>query len=120
MKLLRASMAGYRRFADRMDVRLSEPLIALVGPNEAGKTSFLDALRLLGTSMGTGSPMRTSTHQTIAGAALNIDGFTSNGTLVRSRTARLSTSTSRVKTVRNTLSRSGCSDGSVPGGEIGP
>jgi hypothetical protein len=47
MKLLYASIWGYRRFADEISVRLSETPIALVGPNEAGKSSFLDAIRLL-------------------------------------------------------------------------
>lgn len=44
MKLLYVIISGYRRFVKANTVRLSEPLIAIVGPNEAGKSSFLSAL----------------------------------------------------------------------------
>lgn len=44
MRLISASVEGYRRIAERSTVRLSEKLIAVVGSNEAGKSSFLDAL----------------------------------------------------------------------------
>lgn len=47
MRLLSVSIEGYRRLAEKTNVRLTEPVIALVGPNEAGKSSFLDALRAL-------------------------------------------------------------------------
>lgn len=50
MKLLHVTIAGYRRFAKASTVRLCEPLIAIVGPNEAGKSSFLSALALLGST----------------------------------------------------------------------
>jgi AAA domain/AAA domain, putative AbiEii toxin, Type IV TA system len=43
VRLLRASISGFRRFANAT-VNLDGPLIAIVGPNEAGKTSVLDAL----------------------------------------------------------------------------
>jgi len=46
MKLLGISVRGFRRFADENNVRLLEPLIALVGPNEAGKTSFLRTIEI--------------------------------------------------------------------------
>jgi len=47
MRLLCASVSGFRRFGDKVTVRLTEPLIAVVGSNEAGKSSFLEALRKL-------------------------------------------------------------------------
>lgn len=48
MKLLSLKLSGFRRFHDEVSIRLTEKLIALVGPNEAGKSSFLDALQCLG------------------------------------------------------------------------
>lgn len=46
MELLALKIKGYRRFED-VSVRLREPFIALVGQNEAGKSSFLAALEEL-------------------------------------------------------------------------
>ncbi|SEH15028.1 AAA ATPase domain-containing protein [Natronorubrum sediminis] len=47
MELRNASVHCYRRFADPSNIRLNENLIAVVGTNEAGKSSFLDALEEL-------------------------------------------------------------------------
>src|SRR5689334_9005030 len=47
MRLLCATLSSYRRFRDKTSVRLDERVLALVGPNEAGKTSVLRALTLL-------------------------------------------------------------------------
>ena len=44
MELRNAKIHCYRRFADTSNIRLNESLIAVVGTNEAGKSSFLDAL----------------------------------------------------------------------------
>lgn len=41
------SLQGYRRFKERTNVRLLENLIALIGQNESGKTSFLQSLEEL-------------------------------------------------------------------------
>jgi len=41
MKLVWFEVAGYKRFSDRAKINLSEKLVAIVGPNEAGKTSLL-------------------------------------------------------------------------------
>ncbi|MEL6687898.1 MAG: AAA family ATPase [Pseudomonadota bacterium] len=44
MILKHAKIRGYRRFRNETTVSFSPSLTALVGPNEAGKTSFLSAL----------------------------------------------------------------------------
>ena len=46
MELRNARIECYRRFVDET-VRLNENLIAVIGPNEAGKSSFLEALEEL-------------------------------------------------------------------------
>ncbi len=43
MDLVRVDLNGFRRFLDT-SINLDEKVIAIVGPNEAGKSSFLDAL----------------------------------------------------------------------------
>lgn len=47
MKLIAFSVENYRRFVGRTSVKLNGPLIAFVGPNEAGKSSALRALARL-------------------------------------------------------------------------
>lgn len=44
MKLIWFEVRGYKRFAEHSKVNLSEKLVAVVGPNEAGKTSLLRCL----------------------------------------------------------------------------
>lgn len=44
MQLLAVTVRGYRRFASPARMILDGRVIAVVGPNEAGKSSFLDAL----------------------------------------------------------------------------
>lgn len=44
MELFSASFEGYRRFREKSTVRTNGKLLALVGPNEAGKSSILEAL----------------------------------------------------------------------------
>lgn len=44
MMLVAFSIEGYRRFVAKTSVKLHGRLIALVGPNEAGKTSLLTAI----------------------------------------------------------------------------
>lgn len=48
MDIIWARVSTYRRFAETQNLKLGGKLIALVGPNEAGKTSLLDALYHLG------------------------------------------------------------------------
>jgi len=44
MKLISVALHGYKRFAQRSSMNVDGKLVAIVGPNESGKTSFLDAL----------------------------------------------------------------------------
>jgi DNA repair exonuclease SbcCD ATPase subunit len=44
VKLLRATIEGFRAFTERAEVDLSADVTILVGPNGTGKTSLLDAL----------------------------------------------------------------------------
>lgn len=46
MRLISAKLKGYRRFADAK-VNLDADLLAVVGPNEAGKSTLFEALRRL-------------------------------------------------------------------------
>lgn len=53
MDLIKAQLKGFRRFSD-ITIDLDENVIAIVGPNEAGKSSILDALA----SVRNSSPFR--------------------------------------------------------------
>ena len=44
MRLIQAEVSGYRRFAAKETMDLDGALICIIGPNSAGKTSFLRAL----------------------------------------------------------------------------
>lgn len=59
MDLVNLTLKNFRRFSPEETLELNESLIALVGPNEAGKTSLLYALELVGSMRG-GSPNRPS------------------------------------------------------------
>jgi hypothetical protein len=50
MRLVSADLHGYRRFAEPTKIDLYDRLIAIVGPNEAGKSSILQALDEIDTS----------------------------------------------------------------------
>ena len=47
MKLLRLKLNGYKRFKEPTELLVRGKLTAIVGPNEAGKTSILHALEHL-------------------------------------------------------------------------
>lgn len=47
MKLISATIHGYKRFAEKSTINLDGKLIAVIGPNEAGKSSLLKVLQHL-------------------------------------------------------------------------
>ena len=47
MKLIKVKISGYRRLADDCEVKLDTDPVCIVGPNAAGKSSFLSALEHL-------------------------------------------------------------------------
>lgn len=44
MRLIKVGCEGFKRFRERAEMDVDEKVIAIVGPNEAGKSSFLEAL----------------------------------------------------------------------------
>src|ERR1700677_185997 len=48
VRIIKLKLKDFRRFAGEQSLDLNEDLIALVGPNEAGKSSILAALDLVG------------------------------------------------------------------------
>jgi predicted ATP-dependent endonuclease of OLD family len=44
MELIQVTISGYRRFSDEVQMDLVPRLVSIVGPNAAGKSSFIDAL----------------------------------------------------------------------------
>jgi hypothetical protein len=48
MKLLKVRLQGIRRFEAPQTLLVTDPMVAIVGPNEAGKTSLLRALAAIG------------------------------------------------------------------------
>lgn len=49
MRPIKVGCEGYKRFRERAEMDVDEKLVAIVGPNEAGKSSFLQALAHLET-----------------------------------------------------------------------
>lgn len=45
MKLTRLEIFGFKTFAKKLDIRLSEGITSVVGPNGCGKTNVVDAIR---------------------------------------------------------------------------
>src|SRR6185295_10286494 len=48
MRMVALRLNGYRRFEDETTLDLTPRVISIVGPNEAGKSSLLDALENIG------------------------------------------------------------------------
>jgi chromosome segregation protein len=55
MRLVSATIHGYKRFAEPSTLRVDGDITAIVGPNEVGKTSILRALAQLSPVKGGGS-----------------------------------------------------------------
>src|SRR4051794_35263115 len=47
MRLIWVELSGYRRFEKKSRMNVDSKLVAIIGPNEAGKSSFLKALQKL-------------------------------------------------------------------------
>ncbi|MGC5541722.1 AAA family ATPase [Streptomyces griseus] len=52
MRLHSVTFSNYRRFRDTSTLVIDDPIVALVGPNEAGKTSILNAIARIGAKNG--------------------------------------------------------------------
>jgi predicted ATP-dependent endonuclease of OLD family len=59
MRLISIELGGYRRFGIGTKIEVDGPLTAIVGPNEAGKTSLLQAMLRLGDDKPIENPDRT-------------------------------------------------------------
>ena len=66
MRLIKLKVTDFRRFAGEQSLDLNEDLIALVGPNEAGKSSILTAIEMVGRKS---PPVATDTTRGLAGPA---------------------------------------------------
>ena len=66
MRLIKLKLTDYRRFAGQQSLDLNEAVIALVGPNEAGKSSILTALGSIGRKE---APSTTDTTRGLEGPA---------------------------------------------------
>lgn len=59
MRLIKVGCEGYKRFRERVEMDVDEKVIAIVGPNEAGKSSWLEALAHLETDEAFSTSVRT-------------------------------------------------------------
>ncbi|MEM1446091.1 MAG: chromosome segregation protein SMC [Planctomycetota bacterium] len=45
MRLAKLTVAGFKSFADKTDIRFDEPIVGIVGPNGCGKSNVVDAIK---------------------------------------------------------------------------
>ena len=45
MRLAKLTLAGFKSFADRTEIRFDEPIVGIVGPNGCGKSNVVDAIK---------------------------------------------------------------------------
>jgi chromosome segregation protein len=45
MRLAKLTLAGFKSFADRTEVRFDSPIVGIVGPNGCGKSNIVDAIK---------------------------------------------------------------------------
>lgn len=45
MRLAKLTLAGFKSFADKTEIRFDQPLVGIVGPNGCGKSNVVDALK---------------------------------------------------------------------------
>jgi predicted ATP-dependent endonuclease of OLD family len=76
MRLIKVGCERYKRFRERVEMDVDEKVIAIVGPNEAGKSSWLEALAHLETDEAFPTSVRTrgTTAQPKVWARFVLDG----------------------------------------------
>ncbi|WP_428386731.1 chromosome segregation protein SMC [Mucisphaera sp.] len=45
MRLQKVTLAGFKSFADRTEIRFDQPMVGVVGPNGCGKSNIVDAIK---------------------------------------------------------------------------
>ncbi|MEX0655647.1 MAG: AAA family ATPase, partial [Phycisphaeraceae bacterium] len=45
MRLAKLTLAGFKSFADKTEIRFDAPLVGIVGPNGCGKSNVVDAIK---------------------------------------------------------------------------
>jgi len=45
MRLAKLTLAGFKSFADKTEIRFDEPMVGIVGPNGCGKSNVVDAIK---------------------------------------------------------------------------
>ncbi|MEM7577458.1 MAG: AAA family ATPase, partial [Planctomycetota bacterium] len=45
MRLAKLTVAGFKSFADKTEIRFDEPIVGIVGPNGCGKSNVVDAIK---------------------------------------------------------------------------
>ena len=45
MRLAKLTLAGFKSFADKTEIRFDQPIVGIVGPNGCGKSNVVDAIK---------------------------------------------------------------------------